>query len=329
MRMPSCPSGAYCTTAKASKKAAARDSKAVDRCYVYLDKVPAPPPEGFNAPHAMSTLDETATKSKRDAGEKDACCYTWVMPCPGGRPLLVDEGSRVAPVRKGSSWGLPGTPAPEMDAPLRAALAQAWLADALTEHASVASFARAALELMAVGAPPELLADVQRAALDEIEHARLCFALATRYAGEAVEPGPLPAAAPRAGGLVALARHTLREGCVGESVAALAVARMRAGCRDAEVLAALRKIGRDEERHAALAWRTLAWAVREGGTPVVVALQEEWLRILGEEAAMPADHELDAELVVHGRLGAAGQARVRKEALEQLIAPTLSALLVG
>lgn len=40
----------------------------------------------------------------------------------------------------------------------RVCLRHAWLADASAEHASVASFARFALELMAVGAPGGLVA---------------------------------------------------------------------------------------------------------------------------------------------------------------------------
>ena len=57
---------------------------------------------------------------------------------------------------------------------LRSAVADAWVRDALAEHASVASFARCMLELMSVGAPPQLLSAAALAANDE------------------VRPGPLP-----------------------------------------------------------------------------------------------------------------------------------------
>jgi hypothetical protein len=63
---------------------------------------------------------------------------------------------------------------------------------ALLEHASVASFARFSLQLMAAGAPASLVEAAHRAALDEIEHARLTFRLASRYEGRALGPGPLP-----------------------------------------------------------------------------------------------------------------------------------------
>ena len=51
---------------------------------------------------------------------------------------------------------------------LNASKAQAWRLSGLAEHSSVAAFARAALELMAVGAPAELVADAHQAAIDEV-----------------------------------------------------------------------------------------------------------------------------------------------------------------
>jgi hypothetical protein len=49
------------------------------------------------------------------------------------------------------------------------------------------------LELLALGAPAELVEKAHVAALDEIEHARICFALASAYGGERYGPGPLDA----------------------------------------------------------------------------------------------------------------------------------------
>src|SRR4051812_39178148 len=75
---------------------------------------------------------------------------------------------------------------------LRRALVEHWTRAAQMEHASVAAFSRFSLQLLAVGAPPSLLQDAHRAALDEITHAELCFSLATSYAGHGIGPGPLP-----------------------------------------------------------------------------------------------------------------------------------------
>ena len=49
----------------------------------------------------------------------------------------------------------------------RRAIAQHWTRAAQMEHASVAAFSRFSLQLLAVGAPPSLLEDAHRAALDE------------------------------------------------------------------------------------------------------------------------------------------------------------------
>src|SRR5688572_10054793 len=72
--------------------------------------------------------------------------------------------------------------------------AEYWANAGLFEHASVAAFARFALQLLALGAPADLVASAQAAMADEIEHARLCFGLAWRYRGRSVGPSALPIA---------------------------------------------------------------------------------------------------------------------------------------
>jgi hypothetical protein len=328
---PRCPEGAFCAPGAAAKRVAQGAEVKLD-CPARLKELPTPTPDGAPSNYKGDlwiNVDERGTKAKRDAADTDTCCYTWVIPCPGGRPLLADDGARVAPVRQGAGWGTANAAA--SPSALDAALARAWLADALAEHASVASFARATLELMAVGAPADLLAAVQRAALDEIRHARACFALAARHGGAPVEPGPLAALAPRGGGLPRLARDTFLEGCVGETIAALAVTRAAAGCADAELARTLRGIAADETRHAALAWRTVAWALAEGGAPVAEALAAAAAEARADEARGQAAGAPwapgDAELAVHGRLPPAAQLATRRDAWRELIEPALADLL--
>lgn len=81
---------------------------------------------------------------------------------------------------------------------LRAALAARWARVAAFEYASVGSFACSTLQLLALGAPPELVADAQAAAADETRHATLAYRLASRCPGAPAGPGPRPllAAAP-------------------------------------------------------------------------------------------------------------------------------------
>src|SRR4051812_37235819 len=112
----------------------------------------------------------------------------------------------------------------QLPADARRALADHWSEVALLEHASIASFSVFALQLLAVGAPASLVEGAHRAALDEGEHAKLAFRLASRYAGEPLAPGPLPLgdiAVALGSDLEALATSTAREGCVGETVGAV------------------------------------------------------------------------------------------------------------
>ena len=56
---------------------------------------------------------------------------------------------------------------------VRGALAARWRDNGLAEHASVASFSRHSLQLMALAAPADLVEATHRAAIDEISHAKV------------------------------------------------------------------------------------------------------------------------------------------------------------
>ena len=214
--------------------------------------------------------------------------------------------------------------------PVRDELARRWSQAALDEHASIASFARFSLQLMAVGAPPDLLEGAHQAAIDEIRHTRLCLDLAEVYAGEALSPGALELH----GGLIgandlpSLAAAAVVEGCIGETVAALVAKHAADTATHDTVRNALQVIARDEERHAGLAWRFIAWSLREGGLPVHAAVSEAFRRALdvpmGEE---PETLDTDALLAAHGKLGAAAHHRVRLEAADEVLRPLVQALL--
>jgi len=184
-----------------------------------------------------------------------------------GRPLVIDGRAVTA--------SLAGGAAPSCDAPDARAAAH-WTRAALDEHASVASFARASLALMALGAPLELVARTHAAALDEVDHARRCAALASRFAGRPVAFGPLPQAlAPhKPADLAGLGLAALLEGCVNEGAAAELARRAAAAAVDPEVREALDVIARDEARHADLAWDTVAWCCALGGDPVRACLAD-------------------------------------------------------
>lgn len=187
---------------------------------------------------------------------------------PCGRLLLDASGeARVAPL-VASGRAPAGSDMP-------AAARAGWLQDARLEHASVAAFARFSLELLSVGAPAEMVAEAHRAALDEIEHARLCFALAEAE----VAPGPLSLRGIDAhAGLEAIVRATVEECCCGETFAALVAQRGLQECVHPAARAALERIAADEARHAELGWRFSAWAVSHFGVSARTAAAEGLVR---------------------------------------------------
>lgn len=214
-----------------------------------------------------------------DCGPFDAsggnCCFeitTEEIFCAvPGRPFSDCGDALLAELTDDDAWlaVVDGIETSSLSSSERTRLADKWSRDALAEHASVASFARFALQLMAVGAPAALVAAAQEAALDEVEHARLAFAVASAYAGRDVGPGAFPVpSTPFATSLVALAVATAEEGCINETLCTIEARAELDATSDPAVRGVLARIIEDETRHAELAWRTVAWAVAVGGDEV-------------------------------------------------------------
>lgn len=204
-----------------------------------------------------------------------ACAQTM---CAIGRPFLVEGTARVASLAPRSDWNDALAPALPDDPARRQELAAWWRRSGQLEHASVAAFARFTLELLALGAPPELVLASQQAGLDETRHARLCFAMASAYAGEPVGPGPLDVQhALGPADPVALARVVFHEGCIGETAAALDAAEAAAAATDPVVADALARLAADEGEHALLAWKSVRWLLTQDAR-VLPALHEELAR---------------------------------------------------
>ena len=263
-----------------------------------------------------------------------ACCYEITVqpyPCYVGRTFFIDEGVVKADLRRGSGWraGL----APDvrgMNEATRRALADAWARDGLFEHASVASFSRFAMQMLAVGAPADLVRDIHAACIDEVRHAELCFALASGYEGASVEPGPLPFPGPMAiePDLPAIARETVWEGCVGETVATVQAMEALADATDPAVREVLEITVRDETRHAELAWRFIAWALEVGGDATRAAVIHAFATFSPPE---PRAESLDgvclATYAAHGRQRAAEGRAIASRVLAEIVTPAACALL--
>ncbi|MFO0647539.1 MAG: ferritin-like domain-containing protein [Polyangiales bacterium] len=154
-----------------------------------------------------------------------------------GRPLVRDDAPVIAAREASAAW-LDGraTDLAGLDAATRAALARAWLDDARAEHASIAAFTRLSMQLLAAGAPPDLLAETHRAAIDEVRHAQRCFTLASAYGAARGARWPLDRGDPRGALRPRDARaEALLDGCVGEGVAAVVARASSDDARDPEV----------------------------------------------------------------------------------------------
>ncbi|MDF2696379.1 MAG: putative secreted protein [Labilithrix sp.] len=271
---------------------------------------------------------------KSDAIVKDdECCYDVVRtPICEGRPYLVNDVPRTAgPVRGLPGWSVSRTNAQEprtsdLARSLRDELAAQWTRDGLFEHASVASFGRFALELLAAGAPDDLVEAAHRAALDEVRHARLCFALASAYAQETIAPGPFPfeGHVQVTSDLASIAARAAKEGCIGETIAAAVAAEQLGSATDPAVREVLSTIAEDEARHSELAWRVVAWAIRTGGVSVAKAVANVFAKVPTIEIS-----EDCTELAEHGRLGSEQLRATARRALEEVVHPAARALLAA
>jgi hypothetical protein len=223
-----------------------------------------------------------------------------------------------------ADWSTP-VDAAELPPETRARLARLWAEDASFDHASIASFARHVLELLAVGAPADLVRDAQRALGDEVEHARLCFSLASRYGDTPMGPGALDVSgATSSPDLATAAACAARDGCVVETISARIAATARDAAADPVVRAALATIAEDEWRHAELGWRFVAWAVRTGGPAVRDAVARAF-----DEAAFEPTEGADGSALerAHGRLTTNEMRAVAAETLREIIEPARRALL--
>ncbi|HEX9296687.1 MAG TPA: ferritin-like domain-containing protein [Polyangiaceae bacterium] len=198
--------------------------------------------------------------------------------CVIGRPFLVDNAERLAGTRRRGDWRARGVDprVAHLGAESRARLAEAWTRIALMEHASIAAFARFTLQLMSLGAPAELIECSHAAMGDETLHAKLAFAVASAYAGQEVGPSLLPIeGALDASSLRDVVATTIREGCIGETIAAIEAAEALQHASDPAIRAVLSRIADDETRHAELAWRFLRWAIADGGADIRLLAKRE------------------------------------------------------
>lgn len=199
--------------------------------------------------------------------------------CVVGRPFLVEGVERLAELTPRADWcGKLELGVLTIEPALRLAAANGWARIGQMEHASIAAFARFALQLLQLGAPPELVAEATRAMADETRHAELAFGIASALGGRAVGPAALNIErCLLETSLVEVVRLVLREGCIGETAAALEAREAALRAQSPELAQWLHGIADDEARHAELAFRFLGWALEQAPEPVRLVIERELL----------------------------------------------------
>jgi hypothetical protein len=219
----------------------------------------------------------------------------------------------------------PGLRPPEA---LGRSLALAWTEAGLQAHAAVGAYARFALQLLGLGAPPQLLCGAAQAMQNETAHAQACFSLARRYAGEDVGPGPLALDVQGTeADLTAIVLGAVQRGCIGEAVNALCAREGLEHCQDAATREILIRRQEQKAQQAQLAWRFVAWALRGAGRELIDQVRVAFLTALsGQTPAQPA---LDGDrlLLRHGLLSPAQTLALEQRVLREVVLPCMEALL--
>jgi len=245
--------------------------------------------------------------------------------CAIGRPLLVDGAARTGLSTGRRDWieGV-GVSVAGLNRKTRRALVKHWAGVAAMEHASVASFARFSLQLMALGAPPELLLETQAAGADEVRHAQTTFGIASEYAGAPIGPGPLSLdGVTMDTDVIGILRGLVMEACVGETLGVAEAIAAADATTDPALESALRQIAEDETRHSALAWKTLKWMLEENPAlrPVAADAFEEAI-----DELLTSEMEGPEGLGAYGVLSPERRREVYREAAEVLVRPCAAQL---
>jgi len=266
-----------------------------------------------------------------EAARPDSCCYIiedldYLCATPG-RPFRVDGKARVAQPGTAQDWSTQTTLSLDgLSRASRRKLIQHWTAAGHAEHASIASFSRFASQLLALGAPAGLVAEATRAMADEINHARLCFGIASAAAGTPISIGGIDIS----GSLDAVTPEqmlvdTIEEGCINETICAALAEDALEQTTDPEIHAALQQIADDESRHATLAWKTVRWLLETH--PELTDLAQRTFLEATLRPTPACSMAEDGALATHGIPAMEEEQKVAARALREVVIPCASALL--
>ncbi|MDI1451136.1 hypothetical protein [Polyangium sp. 6x1] len=255
------------------------------------------------------------------------CFYFDCWQVVSGRPLRHEPNAEatLAPLLVGPPDLMrPRTKGRALSRGAQERLLSHWARATSAECASVPAFRALARDLARAGAPAALVSRALLSAKEEATHTALCAALANEWSPARLSPllPSIPESTDRdlSSLLRKLALESFWDGCVGEGAAAAEARRALRDTTDAPTRAALSVIARDEQGHADLSERIVAFCLSAGGKPVRDALMESVERRRSiEEARLSAHAEVaaeDAEARVFGVPGEGVGRIAREEAFE-------------
>lgn len=120
---------------------------------------------------------------------------------------------------------------------------------------------------------------------------------------------------------VAIVRAAIAEGCTGETLAAARAAEASREAVDPVIREALAAVAEDEARHAALAWRFVAWAI-ETGSPLERQRISEELDLVAQGCSAALIPSLLSPLLSgHGFVVGQRAIALDESVAEQVVAP--------
>ena len=241
--------------------------------------------------------------------------------CVPGRALRVEGVARIAVPKTRPDWSADFVMDVGVYSPATLlAAARFYTTMAAYEHASVASFSRLSLQLLALSAPSSLVREASASALDEIEHARLGYAIASVFSGKTIGPDKLPeATAALSMGMEDFIAALVFEGCVGETLSAAEVREASERADDDSLRAVLSRIADDEERHAAFSWRILAWALSVTGERGKEIAHDSFVAAFSHYTLDQQSDDTSLEVV--GILSTRSMSLIRRDIFRNVIAP--------
>ncbi len=159
------------------------------------------------------------------------------------------------------------------DSTQRQHVADGWLRVGLRLHRGVVDGSRLTLELMAVGAPAELLDRAEACCSELTDVAAIAFAVASAYAGTALAPGGLSASEPLRVDPAALVLGLFHEGFFGGEIALRVHGAWREADLRPEIAQALQPIFIAARNSTELARGAVEWLLSGAGATAIAELE--------------------------------------------------------